>query len=154
MEHRWRHVWLENYSRGATSYMPWVAVNFELSLRFLRLSCTFHSRRTYNHPKTMQSIQCLGWTNNRKVNGGFSKIKNSSVRHFPDTSGTRYGQASYLWLASEDNQIHCSLLLGKSRVIPTKYVSIPKLELTAATLSIYKDVSNKERTWAIRSNKY
>ena len=39
-------------------------------------------------------------------------------------------------LISEDNQIHCSLLIGKSRVIPTKYVSIPKLELTAATLSI------------------
>ena len=39
-------------------------------------------------------------------------------------------------LISEDNQIHCSLLIGKSRVIPTKYVSIPRLELTAATLSI------------------
>ena len=37
---------------------------------------------------------------------------------------------------SEDNQIHCNLLIGKSRVTPAKYVSIPRLELTAATMSI------------------
>ena len=36
----------------------------------------------------------------------------------------RYGQASYLQLVSEN------------RVTPTKYVSIQRLELTAATLSI------------------
>ena len=55
---------------------------------------------------------------------------------FFNTSETRYGQASYLQLVSEDYQIHCSLLIGKSRVTPTKYVSIPRLELTAAVLSI------------------
>ena len=39
-------------------------------------------------------------------------------------------------LVSEDNQIHFSLLIGKSRVTPAKYVSIPKLGLAATTLSI------------------
>ena len=39
-------------------------------------------------------------------------------------------------LVSEDNQIYCSLLIGKSRMTPTKYVSIPRLELAATTLSI------------------
>ena len=53
-----------------------------------------------------------------------------------DASEIGYGQASYLRLVSEDNQIHCSLLIGKSRVTPTKYVSIPRLELTAVALSI------------------
>ena len=53
-----------------------------------------------------------------------------------DASETGYGQASYLRLVSEDNQIHCSLLIGKSRVTPAKYVSIPRLELTAVALSI------------------
>ena len=67
---------------------------------------------------------------------GFSKIKDASVHLFSDASETGYGQASYLQLVSEDNQIHCSLLIGKSRVTPTKYISIPRLELTAATLSI------------------
>ena len=41
-----------------------------------------------------------------------------------------------LQLVSEDNQIHCSLLIGKSRVTQTKYISIPRLELTEAALSI------------------
>ena len=68
--------------------------------------------------------------------GGFSKIKDASAHHFSDAPETGYGQASYLRLVSEDNQIHCSLLIGKSRVTPAKYVSIPRLELTAATLSI------------------
>lgn len=32
--------------------------------------------------------------------------------------------------------MYCSLVIEKSRVAPLKYVSIPMLELTAATLSI------------------
>ena len=43
-----------------TSYTTWDTVNFEFSLQSLRLCCTIHSRRSYNHPKTMQRKQCLG----------------------------------------------------------------------------------------------
>ena len=39
-------------------------------------------------------------------------------------------------ISREDNQIHGSLLIGKSRVTSTNYLSIPRLELTAATLAI------------------
>ena len=67
---------------------------------------------------------------------GFSKIKDTSVHRFSDASETGYGQASYLQLVNEDNQIYCSLLIEKSRVKPPNYVSIPRLELRAATLSI------------------
>ena len=67
---------------------------------------------------------------------GFSKIKDASVHHFSDASETGYRQGSYLKLVSEDNQIHCSLLIEKSRLTPTKNVSIPRFELTEATLSI------------------
>ena len=66
----------------------------------------------------------------------FSKIKDVSVHHFSGVSETGYGQAGYMPLVSEDNQIHFSLLIGKSRVTPAKYVSIPKLGLAATTLSI------------------
>ena len=67
---------------------------------------------------------------------GFSKIKDASVHYFSDASETGYRQTSYLRLVSEDNQILCSLLIRKSRVTPAKYVSAPRLELAAATMSI------------------
>ena len=48
----------------------------------------------------------------------------------------RYGQCSYLGSVDENDKIHCSLVNGKLRVVPLKYISIPRLELTAAMLSI------------------
>ena len=59
-----------------------------------------------------------------------------SIHHFSDASENGYGQCSYLRLVNQDGKIHCSLLVGKSRVPPKKFVSIPRLELTAAVLSV------------------
>ena len=39
-------------------------------------------------------------------------------------------------MVSDFEEVHCSLIFGKSRVAPVKYVSILRLELTAATLSV------------------
>ena len=39
-------------------------------------------------------------------------------------------------LVNNCRKIHCTLLTGKSQVAPIRYVSIPKLELTAATTSV------------------
>ena len=47
-----------------------------------------------------------------------------------------YGQSSYIRLLDQNSQVHCTLLIGKSRVSPLKFVSILRLELTAATLSL------------------
>ena len=39
-------------------------------------------------------------------------------------------------MINENGDVHCYLIFGKSRVATVKYVSIPRLELTAATLSL------------------
>ena len=67
---------------------------------------------------------------------GFEKIVESSIHHFSDASEDGYGQASYLRLVNDQAEVHCILLMGKARVSPLKYVSIPRLELVAATLSV------------------
>ena len=58
------------------------------------------------------------------------------LHHFADASNKGYGQCSYLRLINEQGVIHCSLVLGKSRVNPVKQITIPRLELTAATVSV------------------
>ena len=66
----------------------------------------------------------------------FGKLMDCSLHHSSDASKDGYGQVSYLRLVDVDGNIHCSLVMAKSRVTPLKFVSIPRLELTAAALSI------------------
>ena len=67
---------------------------------------------------------------------GFRRISDISIHHFLDASEQGYGLCSYIRIVDEEKYIHCSLLLGKARVVPKKFVSIPQLELTAAVLSV------------------
>ena len=57
------------------------------------------------------------------------------ARNLSDASQTGYGQCSYLRLVDENGRIHCSSVLVKARVAPLRSVTIPRLELTAATVS-------------------
>ena len=66
----------------------------------------------------------------------FGKLKSIEVHHFSDASADGYGQCSYLRLVDDKNRVHCSFLLGKARVTPLKPVTIPRLELTAALVSV------------------
>ena len=66
----------------------------------------------------------------------FGKIAKAEIHHFSDASFKGYGQCSYLRLVNEDGQIHCSFVIGKARVTPLKSVTVPRLELTAAVLSV------------------
>ena len=66
----------------------------------------------------------------------FGRLIDCSLHHFSDASQDGYGLVSYFRLVNEDVYIHCSLVITKSRATPIKFVSIPRLELTAAALSI------------------
>ena len=66
----------------------------------------------------------------------YGSIMKAEVHHFSDASEDGYGQCLYLRIIDQFGAIHCSLLTGKSRVSPIKFVSIPRLELTAVTLFI------------------
>ena len=66
---------------------------------------------------------------------GFGVIKEASL-HFSDALKEGYGQSTYLRLVNVSGKIHCYLLIGKSRVTPKEYVTIPHLELVAAVLSV------------------
>ena len=65
----------------------------------------------------------------------FGKLKTSSLHLFSDASEIGYGVAAYLRQVNFNNVVNVSLVFGKSRVAPLKSVTIPRLELTAATVS-------------------
>ena len=66
----------------------------------------------------------------------FRDIVSAELHHFSYASTEGYGQCSYLRLVDSDGHVHCSLVMAKSRVAPLKHVTVPRLELTAAVLSV------------------
>ena len=74
----------------------------------------------------------------------FSPVKSSQLHHFSDASEAAYGSVTYLRLVSHEDRVHCSFLFGKSRVAPLKAISVPRLELSAATVSVRQDKMLKE----------
>ena len=59
-----------------------------------------------------------------------------SLHHFADACEYGHGQVSYLRLVEKSGRIHCILMIGKARVAPLKVMTIPRMELVAATLSV------------------
>ena len=53
-----------------------------------------------------------------------------------DGSFYAYAACSYLRLVDTDDNIFCTFVIAKSRLVPIKAVSIPRLELTAAVLAV------------------
>ncbi|XP_072041348.1 uncharacterized protein [Amphiura filiformis] len=66
----------------------------------------------------------------------FGKPTNIQLHNFSDASEFGYGVVAYMRLQNSIGEIHTSLVMSKSRVAPTKQVSIPRLELTAATVAV------------------
>ena len=66
----------------------------------------------------------------------FGKTVSVQLHSMSDASMVGYGQCSYLRLVDEHGKIHCSFVAGKARVTPKKTISIPRLELAAAAVSV------------------
>ena len=81
----------------------------------------------------------------------FRKVDSIQLHYFSDASEERYGVVSYLRIVDSQGNIACIILLGKARVPPLKTVTMPRLELTAATVAvkIHKQV-REELTLPIR----
>ncbi|KAK4325419.1 hypothetical protein Pmani_004014 [Petrolisthes manimaculis] len=58
------------------------------------------------------------------------------LHHFADASEIGYGVVTYLRLSNDNGDVHCAFLYGRSRVAQLKSVTIPRLELKAATLAV------------------
>jgi hypothetical protein len=69
----------------------------------------------------------------------FGEIKSAQLHHFADASECGYGTVSYLRLENVDGDVHCSFVIGKSRVAPLKQSTIIRLQLTAATVAVRTD---------------
>ena len=69
---------------------------------------------------------------------------NAHVHHFADAIEQDSGTVSYLRLIKNEGKVHCFFVIGKSRVLPLKKITVPHLELTAATVAVRTDRTLKE----------
>ncbi|XP_071109472.1 uncharacterized protein [Haliotis cracherodii] len=74
---------------------------------------------------------------------GFGLVTSCQLHLFADASNVGYGVVGYIRFVNEDEEIHCALVMSKSRVAPLKKTTIPRMELTvprmeltAATLAV------------------
>ncbi|KAL7880839.1 hypothetical protein SRHO_G00030930 [Serrasalmus rhombeus] len=63
----------------------------------------------------------------------------AQLHHFADASANAYGTASYLLLRNATGEAHSTLVMAKARVTPLKAPTIPRMELTAATVAVKMD---------------
>ena len=84
----------------------------------------------------------------------FGKVIDCSLHHFSDTSQDGYGQVTYLRIVDEKGYIKCSLLMAKTQVLLTKFLSIPRLELTVAALPIKVSTMLRELTIHLKIKEY
>lgn len=69
----------------------------------------------------------------------FGQTHSYQLHNFSDVSEFRYGVVSFLRLVGAAEVVHCTLLLSKARVAPLKKITMPRLELSAATLAVRVD---------------
>ena len=84
---------------------------------------------------SLPKLKLVSWPRCMKPRG-FGQVLNVQLHHFSDASEKGYGAASYIRLVDVSGHVHSGLLLGKARVAPLKTITIPRMELTAATVAV------------------
>ena len=67
---------------------------------------------------------------------GFGSPVQAEVHSFSDASESGICQVSYLRTVNSEGEVHVSFLIANSPVAPIKPISIPRMELTAAVVSV------------------
>lgn len=70
------------------------------------------------------------------ISPDFGQVKGYELHHFADARFSGYGECTYLRVITQQDQVHCCLLMGKSRVTPNSVLTIPRLELSAAVVAV------------------
>lgn len=81
-----------------------------------------------NELRFISEIKIPRWVNASKTNASFQ------IHGFCDASESAYGAAVYLRTIDSENNVHIHLIASKSKVSPTKTLTIPRLELCGALL--------------------
>ena len=75
-----------------------------------------------------QISRCITPTN-------FGKVMEAELHHFSDASTVAYAAVSYILARNVQDQVHCALMISKTRLAPIRAITILRLELAAATLA-------------------
>ena len=75
------------------------------------------------------------------------EITSSQLHHFSDASQRGYGAVTYLRISDDRGKVHCSFVMGKSRLAPLKPVTIPRMELSAAVVATRDSTELREENW-------
>lgn len=65
----------------------------------------------------------------------FGQVKSYELHHFSDASVSGYGECTYLRVINSQDQVHCCLLMGKSRVTPNHILTIPRQTFSSSRRS-------------------
>ena len=72
----------------------------------------------------------------RYLQPAFGLVIRAQLHHFADASNVGYGVVSYMRFEDDSGNIYCTLLMSRACVNPLKKITVPRLELTAATLAV------------------
>ena len=73
----------------------------------------------------------------------FGKFVERILHHFSDAC--EYGQASYLCLVDETGRFHHCLVIGKSRVAPSKYITVLAWSGTGSCKTFCENIDPSEK---------
>lgn len=77
--------------------------------------------------------------NRRFTSKDFGSIASAQLHNFSDASEAGYGAVSYLRLLNDKGEVNVTFTIGKTKVVPLKQTTIPRLELAAAVLAVRLD---------------